>query len=139
MSRIVVGILSALALTSPIGRSWQRESIEQYVSRQQGRIFAELVQLLSIPNVAADRPNIRRNADHLRAMLERRGLAVEILETAAILWSLVRERPPGRLAPSCSTSTMMASRSIRPDGNRRAPLFPCFEAPASRMAAGRFP
>src|SRR5687767_10148535 len=59
MSRIVVGILSALALAIPIARSWQQgETVEGYVSRQQGRIFAELVQLLSIPNVAADRPNI---------------------------------------------------------------------------------
>jgi hypothetical protein len=33
------------------------------------------------PNVAADRQNIRRNADHLRGVLTRRGFTVEILET----------------------------------------------------------
>ena len=42
----------------------------------------ELVELLAIPNVASDRPNIRRNADHLRGMLARRGFAAELLETA---------------------------------------------------------
>jgi acetylornithine deacetylase/succinyl-diaminopimelate desuccinylase-like protein len=37
--------------------------------------------MLAIPNVAADRPNIRRNAEHLRALLGRRGFAAELLET----------------------------------------------------------
>jgi acetylornithine deacetylase/succinyl-diaminopimelate desuccinylase-like protein len=41
-----------------------------------------LLDLLAIPNVAADRPNIRRNAEHLRALLAARGFRVELLETA---------------------------------------------------------
>jgi acetylornithine deacetylase/succinyl-diaminopimelate desuccinylase-like protein len=36
---------------------------------------------LSIPNVASDKPNIRRNAERLREMLARRGITAEILET----------------------------------------------------------
>ena len=54
-------------------RSWttaNREAIKR-----------ELIDLLSIPNVAADRANIRRNADHLRGMLAKRGFAAELLET----------------------------------------------------------
>lgn len=42
----------------------------------------ELQELLSIPNVAADRANIRKNAEHLRALFEKRGFTVELLETA---------------------------------------------------------
>ena len=47
----------------------------------QKAIVAELLEALAIPNVAADKPNIRRNAEHLRAMLGRHGFAPEILET----------------------------------------------------------
>ncbi len=43
--------------------------------------MAELIELLSIPNVAADTVNIRRNAEHLRGLLAKRGFQAEILET----------------------------------------------------------
>ncbi|HKC24497.1 MAG TPA: M20/M25/M40 family metallo-hydrolase, partial [Thermoanaerobaculia bacterium] len=41
--------------------------------------MAELSTFLSIPNVSADAPNIRKNADALVAMLERRGLSARLL------------------------------------------------------------
>ena len=59
-----------------------RASVQSWIASHEQQIVGELVELLSIPNVAADRPNIRRNAEHLRAMLSRRGFAAEILETA---------------------------------------------------------
>lgn len=59
-----------------------RSSVQAWIASHEQQIVAELVELLSIPNVAADRPAIRRNAEHLRAMLSRRGFAAEILETA---------------------------------------------------------
>jgi hypothetical protein len=37
--------------------------------------------LVAIPNVRSDLPNIRRNADRLRQMLERRGMSPEIWDT----------------------------------------------------------
>lgn len=83
VKKTVLGIPLELALLGTNGPAGERETIEAYVSRHEGLIFSELVQLLSIPNVAADRPNIRRNAEHLRGMFERRGLVAEILETAA--------------------------------------------------------
>ena len=58
-----------------------RATVERYVSEHRPEILTELVSLLSIPNVASDKPNIRRNAERLREMLTRRGFAVEILET----------------------------------------------------------
>jgi acetylornithine deacetylase/succinyl-diaminopimelate desuccinylase-like protein len=82
VNKTVLGISLGLALLGQPVPAGEREAIEAYVSQHQGRIFSELVQLLSIPNVAADRSNIRRNAEHLRGMLERRGLVAEILETA---------------------------------------------------------
>jgi acetylornithine deacetylase/succinyl-diaminopimelate desuccinylase-like protein len=56
--------------------------VRSWVARHQRQLVTELVELLSIPNVAADRANIRRNAEHLRGMLQRRGFAAELLETA---------------------------------------------------------
>ena len=43
-------------------------------------ILDELVELLAIPNLATDAPNIRRNAAALRAMCEKRGLTTTLLE-----------------------------------------------------------
>lgn len=42
--------------------------------------MAEFREFIALPNVGADQPNIRRNAEFLRAMMQRRGLAAELLE-----------------------------------------------------------
>jgi acetylornithine deacetylase/succinyl-diaminopimelate desuccinylase-like protein len=42
-------------------------------------ILAEFAELLSIPNLANDAPNIQRNANVIRAMCEKRGLTVKLL------------------------------------------------------------
>ena len=42
-------------------------------------ILAEFVALLALPNLASDTANIERNAAAIRAMLERRGVAVRLL------------------------------------------------------------
>src|SRR5438093_26331 len=80
--------LAASAQTPP------RAAIEKYVAAHQPQIVRELVELLSIPNVAADRAGIRRNTEYLRAMLSRRGFRAEILETAGN--PLVYGEKPGR-------------------------------------------
>lgn len=73
----------ALAFLLPHGYADElRTRIESYVSAHQAEILKELTGLLSIPNAASDRENIRRNAEFLEAMLEQRGLTSEILETA---------------------------------------------------------
>ena len=42
-------------------------------------ILAEFSDLLSIPNLATDAPNIQRNAEAIRTMCEKRGLTVKLL------------------------------------------------------------
>ena len=42
--------------------------------------LADLADFLSIPNVASDAPNIRRNAERLAAMMRKRGIGVRLLE-----------------------------------------------------------
>ena len=75
------GLLGLAAARVEAQPSDLRMRVEQYVSATQKAIVAELVDLLSIPNVASDRPNIRRNAERLRSMLDRRGFAAELLDS----------------------------------------------------------
>ncbi|HXT30000.1 MAG TPA: hypothetical protein VN716_11990, partial [Vicinamibacterales bacterium] len=58
-----------------------RATVTAWVDAHQREIVGELLQTLAIPNVADDQPNIRRNAEHLRGLLARRGFAAELLET----------------------------------------------------------
>src|SRR5438045_1977523 len=44
-------------------------------------ILAEFTELLAIPNLASDMPNIRRNAAAITAMLDKRGVKTRLLET----------------------------------------------------------
>ena len=53
--------------------------VRAYRVANEAPIMTELVGLLSIPNIASDLPDITRNADHLKAMLERRGMTVRFL------------------------------------------------------------
>ncbi|MGE0043663.1 MAG: M20/M25/M40 family metallo-hydrolase, partial [Vicinamibacterales bacterium] len=77
---VAAGPASTLA-QQPAAGAAVRESVERWVGRHQREVVKELADLLRIPNVAADRANIRRNAETLRGMLERRGFTAELLET----------------------------------------------------------
>ena len=81
--RCVVGLSLVLAVTWQVVSRAQdtRAALERYVASNQRAIALELVQILSIPNTAADTENIRRNAVLLRDMLRRRSFSTEILET----------------------------------------------------------
>ena len=58
-----------------------RPKIEAWTAAHQKAIVGEFLDLLAMPNVAADRPNIERNAVFLKAMLEKRGFKAELLPT----------------------------------------------------------
>ena len=53
----------------------------EWVEANRHAILNEYVELLTIPNVATNLPDIRRNADHIMAMMERRGLSPRLLES----------------------------------------------------------
>jgi acetylornithine deacetylase/succinyl-diaminopimelate desuccinylase-like protein len=59
----------------------QQADVADFVRRHQGEIVREFLELVAIPNHRADLPNIKRNAELLRHMLERRGLRPEVWET----------------------------------------------------------
>ncbi len=69
-------ILIAAGCSVSLGQS----PIREYRRTHEREILAEFTQLLSIPNIASDRENIRRNAEFIREMMQRRGLNPQLLE-----------------------------------------------------------
>ena len=57
-----------------------RMAARRYAAQNEPAILRQFSDLLSIPNVAADRANIRRNADLLLTMLKKRGVDARLLE-----------------------------------------------------------
>jgi acetylornithine deacetylase/succinyl-diaminopimelate desuccinylase-like protein len=55
-------------------------AVREWVRSHEIDILHEFAALLSIPNLARDGPNIRRNAEHIAALLGRRGLNVRLLD-----------------------------------------------------------
>ena len=76
---LLIGLL--VTIDAQPGLSWVPK-VRAWIEANQQAVVSELLDLLAIPNVAADRANIRRNAEHLRAMMQKRGFSVELLETA---------------------------------------------------------
>jgi acetylornithine deacetylase/succinyl-diaminopimelate desuccinylase-like protein len=58
-----------------------RASVQSYARAHDVEIVHELSDFLAIPNLATDAPNIRRNAEHLAAMMNARGIASRLLES----------------------------------------------------------
>src|SRR5690242_16086863 len=52
---------------------------EAWRAHHEREILEEFSQLLAIPNLASDSPNIRRNANLIRKMLEKRGITTQLL------------------------------------------------------------
>ena len=106
------------------------------MAAHQPQIVNELVDLLSIPNVAADRANIRRNAEHLRGMLARRGFTAELLETTG------NPLVFGELAVPGATRTLLLyshydGQPVDPKAWKQADPSRRFFAPGAWIAAAR--
>jgi len=64
---------------TPIAAAQVAQEVRDYRMDHEDRIVRELAEFLSIPNVASDTPNIQKNAEHLREMLEARGIETHLL------------------------------------------------------------
>ena len=80
-------VFVALAATASLGAAQAPPSpaavakaVREYRLAHEQPIIQELVDLLAIPNIASDEANIRRNADLLKVMFERRGFRVQFHE-----------------------------------------------------------
>lgn len=89
------GLLGTPATAQQSLQSDLRATVEAYTAEHQRALVRELVEAVSIPSVAADAPNIRRKAETLRAGLERRGFAAELLETDGNPLVFGERRAPG--------------------------------------------
>ena len=73
-----------------------REAARRHREANEARIIREFTSLLSLPNVASSHADIRRNADHLLAMLRQRGATAQVLEVPDAPVSVYGEiRSPG--------------------------------------------
>ena len=81
MRQLTLALALASSITAAAAASL-RETVDGWVDKNQKALVTSLTDLLRIPNVAADRENIRRNAAWLREHLAARGFTAEILETA---------------------------------------------------------
>lgn len=100
LKRIRVMLLLAVALAARTDAQELRRQVESYVHLHQRQILVELWEALSIPNVAADRENIRKKAYFLREKFTEHGFTAELLETDGnpLVWAEVRT--PGADPPS---------------------------------------
>ncbi len=57
-----------------------RTKVREYREQNEVQIIRDLVDLLAIPNVAANQEDIRKNADYLAALLQKRGMKTQILK-----------------------------------------------------------
>jgi acetylornithine deacetylase/succinyl-diaminopimelate desuccinylase-like protein len=74
-------ILLSLLLPAPlVAQSSDQQRVREYRRTNEQQILKEFIALLSIPNVAADRDNIRRNANLIVEMMQRRALNPRLLE-----------------------------------------------------------
>jgi acetylornithine deacetylase/succinyl-diaminopimelate desuccinylase-like protein len=84
----LVLVTSIQAQPAQAARAW-RETHER-------AIIQEFMDLLAIPNLASDTPNIRRNAEAIARILEKRGVTTKLLEVAGAPPAVYGEiRTPG--------------------------------------------
>jgi acetylornithine deacetylase/succinyl-diaminopimelate desuccinylase-like protein len=76
MSRYLLAlILLAIPVLADAQANPAAQAARAWRQQHERAILDEFTALLSIPNIASDRPNIRRNADAIVAMLKKRGVA----------------------------------------------------------------
>jgi len=87
--RTLLGESSALAMVAiSVTLAGAQSPVRIYRRAHERQIIAEFTRLCEIPNLASDSQNIRRNAEFIREMMQRRGLNPRLLETAS------KESPP---------------------------------------------
>src|SRR5215831_16410725 len=68
----LLSVISLIALVTASG--FGQSSVRDYRRSHERQIIDEFTRLLAIPNVAADKENIGRNAQFILEMMQRRGL-----------------------------------------------------------------
>jgi len=77
---LLITVLSLTLLKASTANDDLKNRVRTYRMANEHAIFQEYFEFLSIPNVASDRENIRRNAAVLKMMMEKRGINTRLLE-----------------------------------------------------------
>lgn len=75
-------LLTVLLSMTAYGQTSPLQTVRDYRTTNEVKLLSEFVQLLTLPNVASDAPNTRKNADYLVAEMQKRGLKPRLLEAA---------------------------------------------------------
>jgi acetylornithine deacetylase/succinyl-diaminopimelate desuccinylase-like protein len=87
--RVLTSLLSLAAVAASSAHASEPEAIAQWTAAHQHVLLDEFESFLRMPNVATDRVAIRKNAEALLAMMQRRDLHPQLLENGD------RSAPPG--------------------------------------------
>ncbi len=83
MNRILISIATVLLfVASTLAQLDPVRSIRAYRTANEHLLLRDFVEMLSIPNVASDTPNIGRNADYLVGLMKKSGLSPRLLALA---------------------------------------------------------
>ncbi len=74
------GQLLALAAAAQNAPAFRPEEVQRWRKSHEAGIISELADFIRLPNVASDKPNIERNAEHLIGLLRRRGIDAQLLK-----------------------------------------------------------
>jgi acetylornithine deacetylase/succinyl-diaminopimelate desuccinylase-like protein len=79
-SRWIASLFLTLAAFASAQTNPAAIAARKYRQAHERAILAEFLDLLALPNLARDQPAIRRNAEAVRALLEKRGVTTRLLE-----------------------------------------------------------
>ncbi|MFC2157035.1 M20/M25/M40 family metallo-hydrolase [Acidobacteriota bacterium] len=77
-----VMIVSHLAGLEVVPKKQILDAARGFRKANEHSIIKQYFNLLSIPNVSSDRTNVRKNAEYIKQMFEKRGVKITIMETA---------------------------------------------------------
>jgi len=93
---LVAALLCAAGPASQPKAGFSRDQVRAWRVAHEGAIVAELADLMKLPNVAAADSDMESNAEHVRAILEKRGVATELLRVEGAPPAVLGElRAPG--------------------------------------------
>jgi acetylornithine deacetylase/succinyl-diaminopimelate desuccinylase-like protein len=131
MMRKILAAALALVTSLPVGA---QSPVATWTTQHQREIVDEFSTLLAIPNVARNDADMRRNAELLKAMFEKRGFTVELQQVTSgapvILASM-------DVTPSQGTLTLYIHYDGQPvdstEWTKCGPFAPCIMAPAGKV------
>lgn len=77
-----IAVLFIWTLGSALGQASVTSAAREYRQANEHQLLREFVEMLAIPNVASDTPNIHKNVEYLVGLMNQRGLKPRVLTAA---------------------------------------------------------